>query len=136
MLGEEEKKHLAIAAACGVAIGAIAGAVGYATLSQTSPSVRSRTNSCAGSGSPSRSLNVTPFSRSLLANVSGSDSPSPDAQEMTRALLELSRRMETLEQAVSKKLLSRSGSSLGYLTAAESADSDDDDDFKDPEDIR
>lgn len=127
MLGGEETKHIAIAATCGLAIGAVAGAIGYATLSRSSSPCG--TGSCA---SCSNKLRALPSPVIEHADARGDQTPS--TKDAAKMLENLSKRMESLEQAVRSKLLSRSGTNssiAGYMTAPESPGESDDDEFQD-----
>lgn len=137
MLGDPEKKSIAIAAACGVAVGAVVGALGYAAFDKISSSSTTR-SSCAKCsqqtivshypsivGDPVRLPSQGSGEHGLPLKRSASND-----EDTAKVLLELTRRMESLEQAVRAKVLSRSGSSVGYLTAQE----DSDEEFQDLED--
>ncbi|XP_067942251.1 regulator of microtubule dynamics protein 1-like isoform X2 [Watersipora subatra] len=123
----DEAKHLAIAAVCGAALGAVAGAFGYATLSTPIISRRSSCSSCLENASPSHS--------GKYSVIGKGDEETISEQDAARLLKELNKRMESLEKAVRSKLLSRSGTNssiAGYVTAQESSASSEDD-FQDVE---
>ena len=129
MQGGEEAKHLAIAAVCGVAVGAVAGALGYAALSGTP--AQSRRNSCIAC-----SEQASPKHVNARVTVGEGDSSSMASEDAARLLHDLGKRMESLEKAVRSRLLSKSGTNssiAGYLTAQESPSTSDDEDFQDVE---
>jgi len=140
MFSSSEQKHLAVAALCGVALGAAVGAGAAVALSQPKQKEKKhlshsvselRGHDSAGgilTNAPRRTetYNLTAGGeRAALQHVTDADLP--------RVLQELTLRMESLEQAVRTRLLSKSGtgSSLaGYLTAQESPDlSDENEEF-------
>jgi len=136
MLSSGETKYLAIAAACGVAVGAVAGAVGYAAFTKTPLSSRRNSVACLQC-SPQHTSPLHAGSIAVPAVSSNGDGTSFDAMagpDPSQLLEELSNRIASLELAIKSKLLSKSGTNLssgGYLTANELSDDESDEEFQD-----